>query len=104
MEIQQQVELKKFNSFGISSRAAHFADVQTSADLVEALEFARQHDLSIQVLGGGSNTLFARDYPGLIVHMNCRGIEWLSEPGLVRAGSGENCHQFVILFMNKRFY
>lgn len=104
MQIQQQVQLKKFNTFGISATAAYFADISHSADLAEALDFAEQHTLPIQILGGGSNILFANDYPGLVVHMNCRGIEWLSNTGLVRAACGENWHQFVIKCLKKGFY
>lgn len=49
-------------------------------------------------LGGGSNLLFTRDYPGLVVKLALRGIHLLEENGdevIVEAAAGENWHAFV---------
>lgn len=104
MEIQQNIDLAAFNSFGIRAQAAYFADVRQVSDLREALSFAAEQKLTIQLLGAGSNTLFVADYPGLIVHMNCRGIELLPDGVSLRVACGENWHELVKYCLNNKLY
>lgn len=104
MEIQQNIDLAAYNSFGISQRAAYFADVKQVSDLQQALAFAKQENLPFQILGGGSNTLFVDDYPGLLVHMNCQGIELLPDKVSVRAACGENWHGLVKYCLKNSLY
>ncbi|NQV69924.1 MAG: UDP-N-acetylmuramate dehydrogenase [Pseudohongiella sp.] len=104
MEIQQDIDLAPYNSFGISQQAAYFADVRQVADLQQALAFAQQQQLPMQVLGAGSNTLFTRDFPGLIVQMNCKGIERLPGTDSVKAACGENWHDLVKYCLNNNLY
>jgi UDP-N-acetylmuramate dehydrogenase len=95
MKIQTDVNLKPYNSFGISQSAAHFAEVENLGDLKQALSYGEEHFLSVHILGQGSNTLFIQDYPGLLIHMACLGIERFEDSGIVKAACGENWHQFV---------
>ena len=103
-QIQQQVQLAAYNSFGVPAMAAYFADVKSLGELRRALEFARDKNLSVQILGGGSNVLFVKDYAGLICHMNIQGISHLPESGMVQASCGENWHEFVSYCMNNSLY
>lgn len=103
-QIQQQVQLAPYNSFGVPARAAHFADVRSVDELRSALDFASDNTLPVYILGGGSNVLFINDYPGLICHMNIRGITRLPEPGRVRASCGENWHKFVTYCMSNSLH
>ena len=103
-QIQQQVQLAPYNSFGVPARAAHFADVRSVDELRSALDFASDNTLPVYILGGGSNVLFINDYPGLICHMNIRGITRLPEPGSVRASCGENWHKFVTYCMSNSLH
>lgn len=51
------------------------------------------------VLGGGSNILFTKNYDGLILKNEIKGIEIVKqddEAVYVKAGAGENWHQFVL--------
>jgi UDP-N-acetylmuramate dehydrogenase len=107
MKLQQHIDLKPFNSFGVSSHAHYLADIQQAADLPEVLEFAHQRQLPVQLLGGGSNILFTGDFPGVVLHMNSRGIECVTETEdavVVRAAAGENWHHFVSKCLNKGWY
>ena len=50
------------------------------------------------ILGGGSNILFTRDFEGLVIHNNIKGIEIIEEDdtsALVRVASGEVWQDFV---------
>jgi UDP-N-acetylmuramate dehydrogenase len=104
MEIQEQVDLTPFNSFGVSQRAAYFAEINQASDLQQAREFAASEHLPLMVLGGGSNTLFIKDYPGLILYMNCKGRDLLAEPGRLRVAAGENWHELVIFCLQNGLY
>lgn len=103
-EIQEQVDLRSYNSFGVSQTAAYFADIQNPADLLQAREFAASKRLPVLVLGQGSNTLFINDYPGLVLYMNNRGREILPDTGKLRAAAGENWHQLVIFCLQNSLY
>ena len=54
----------------------------------------------ILVLGGGSNVLFTKDYEGLVIVNRIGGRSIIQEDAsgrvVVRAGAGENWHQFVL--------
>jgi UDP-N-acetylmuramate dehydrogenase len=103
MAIQQHVNLKPYNSFGVSATAAWFASVHNPIELSEALLFAGEQGLPLLILGGGSNTLFVHDFPGLVLHMQVSGVQWLGQ-GQVRAGAGENWHNFVIQCMRQNLH
>lgn len=102
--IQEHYDLTRHNSFGIQATAACFASVQNLNELHGALAYASRHGLPVQTLGGGSNVLFTGDYPGLVLHMGFRGIEHLSQEGLLRVAAGENWHEFVIYSLQNNLY
>jgi len=103
MNIQQNISLRKLNTFGIDVVAQYFASFDDVSDIEELLEF-RQHPTSnskhqIVILGGGSNMLFTRDVEGIVMKNDIKGIEVVKEDAehiYVRAGAGENWHQLVL--------
>jgi len=103
-EIQENVDLGPYNSFGVSQVAAYFAKIQDSDDLRQAREFAASKRLSVLVLGQGSNTLFIKNYPGLVLYMSNRGRVILPGAGLLRAAAGENWHELVIFCLQNSLY
>ena len=104
LAIQEQVDLTPYNSFGVSQRAAYFAEIQDSGDLRPAREFAAEKRLPVLVLGQGSNTLFINDYPGLILYVNNRGREILPGAGMIRVAAGESWHETVIFCLQNSLY
>jgi UDP-N-acetylmuramate dehydrogenase len=96
--MQENVELQALNTFGLSARARFFCVVDSLAVLQDALLFAHEKLLPVFILGGGSNILLRDNVPGLVLHMQIKGIQKLSEAeGLVRVevSCGENWHAFV---------
>lgn len=56
-------------------------------------------DLPRLILGGGSNILLTGDFPGVVLHMQNKGIAIVGDDAdaiYVRAAGGENWHQFVL--------
>jgi len=99
VNIQRDVCLQHFHTFGVAVSARHFCEVSSREELREALDFGRAHALPVMILGGGSNVLFREDYPGLIIRMCLSGIQLVSSTGdavEVRAEAGENWHGFVL--------
>jgi UDP-N-acetylmuramate dehydrogenase len=88
MTIQPDVPLAPLTTFGIGGNARWFAAARAEADVAEAVAWARERDLPLLVLGGGSN-LLVRDagFPGLVLHIQIEGITHAGD-GLLEAGAG----------------
>ena len=96
--IQQDIDLKKFNTLAVSAKGRYFARVENQQQLQEALAFSKQQDLPVLLLGGGSNLILTQDYSGLVIQIALKGIEWREIDAdwvQVTAQAGENWHQFV---------
>ena len=103
MNIQENFSLKTFNTFGVEAKAKYFAEVNSLEELKETLQFSYS---PILVLGGGSNVLFTKDFDGLVIKLNLKGIseEILNENHvLVTAKAGENWHEFVLYTLSKNY-
>ena len=66
MNIQQNISLKNYNTFGIDVTAKRFVVINSLAQLKELL--IKEKDLFL--LSGGSNMLLTRDIEQLVVHIN----------------------------------
>jgi len=97
LQIQQNVSLKNFNSFGIEARAKYFIEINHEGDLVELFMDPQWAQMPRLVMGGGSNMLLLNDFEGLVIRMNIRGIEHrLSHDDVfVEAGAGEVWNDLV---------
>ncbi|ROL88213.1 UDP-N-acetylmuramate dehydrogenase [Pseudomonas protegens] len=98
LDIQSDVSLKPFNSFGVEVRAQWFAQAHSDDDVREALAYCADQQLPLLVIGGGSNLLLTTDIQGLVLRMATRGIRLLSDDGqrvVVEAEAGETWHPFV---------
>lgn len=92
MEILQDYPLKDLNTFGITVNSRYFVSINSVEQLNKVLvsDIARNNPLLI--LGGGSNILFTRQYPGLIILNQIKGIKIIDETNdtaLINAGGGE---------------
>lgn len=99
MQIQNNVSLKPFNTFGVDVRAQQYAEARNDDEVREALAYAAAQDLPLLVIGGGSNLLLTADVQALVLRMASRGIRILREDcshGLVEAEAGEPWHPFVL--------
>lgn len=104
--IKEQFSLQAFNTFGVDITAKHFAEVQNIEELLTALDFQKKNHLSLLLLGGGSNILFTKDFDGLALKLNLKGISENiinDKQVLVTAKAGENWHQFVQYCLDKNY-
>ena len=104
MNLTYTADLKPHNTFGVAARAGCLAEIRADGDLEQALELAESRNLPLLLLGGGSNVLFAGDFPGMVLLMRNRGIEIDRESGHVRVAAGENWHEFVRTCLENGLY
>lgn len=98
MKIQENISLKPYNTFGMDARTRYFIRACTMGDVEQAVLFAREKEMPLLVLSGGSNMLITEDLDAVVLHMDTAGIEIVGKDGsdtLVRAAAGENWHGFV---------
>jgi UDP-N-acetylmuramate dehydrogenase len=98
MNIQKNISLKEYNTFGIDKKANFFIQVSTTQEVIQALKEAKKIGLPIFVLGGGSNILLTKDIEALVIKININGYKLLKEDQhhvWVQVGAGEIWHDFV---------
>ena len=96
MHIEEHKSLKTYNTFAIDCSARYFASIQSISDLKKALK-SKIHS-KIFILGGGSNLLLTQDIDALVIHINIKGIEIISENKntiSLKVMAGENWQEFV---------
>ena len=92
MKILEHYSLKAYHTFGNEVDARAFAGVASANEIIEAVYWAKERDLPWMILGGGSNILFTQAFPGLVIHMDIKGIEVKKESPdqvIVKVGAGE---------------
>jgi len=95
--IQENIDLRPYNTFGISSKASYFAVFSTVEELIQLL--AHKKNVPLFVLGGGSNVLLTKDIDAIVLKNEILGKEVVKEDDttvLVKVGAGENWHRFVL--------
>jgi len=93
--------LASFTTFGIGGPARWFVEAASEDDAVEATDWAKEREVPLFVLGGGSN-LLVRDagFDGLVLRVCLRGITVAPAPDrtgqvIYQAAAGEDWEHFV---------
>lgn len=96
--VQSGVSLQAYNTFGVDVAARYWAEADDDAQVRQALKAARERQVPLLVLGGGSNLLLTTDVEALVLRMASRGIQVLADDGErveIEAEAGEPWHAFV---------
>jgi len=99
MKIQENISLKRLNTFGIEVNAAFFAKISSKEDFLSLIQTDVYQSNPKLILGGGSNLLFTKDFEGIVIRNSIKGLEIQSQDDdhvWVKAGAGENWHHFVL--------
>ncbi|WP_281646981.1 UDP-N-acetylmuramate dehydrogenase [Parendozoicomonas sp. Alg238-R29] len=108
LELSHHVDLKPYNTMGISCFADYLTRVSSEGELREALEWAGEKKLPVCPLGEGSNVIFSGDFQGLVIAIGIKGCEVatgeIDGQVLVKAGAGESWHEFVQWSLSQNYY
>jgi UDP-N-acetylmuramate dehydrogenase len=91
--VRGNVSLRELTSLELGGSARHFVEVQNEDAVGEVVRWARQHDLPLAILGGGSNVVVADSgWEGMLLRMAMRGIvvEDRGDEVMVTAAAGES--------------
>jgi len=97
--ILRDVSLARCNTFGLEARAHAFLSLTDAAQLQTLRADAALTALPRLILGGGSNVLLTRNFPGVVIHVELKGMALLDEDDdvrRIRVAAGENWHDFVM--------
>ncbi|HEY2581380.1 MAG TPA: UDP-N-acetylmuramate dehydrogenase [Mucilaginibacter sp.] len=97
LQIQRDVQLKNFNTFGVEAKAQFFVEINKKEELAELFMDPQWKQMKMLVLGGGSNMLLLNDFDGLVIRINIRGIEHRISHNdvFIEAGAGEVWNDLV---------
>lgn len=101
MEYQQNYSLKDFNTFKTEAKAKRFCAPQTVLELQQCLK-DNTHEAKL-VIGGGSNLFFTKDFDGLVIAPDIKGLResWDDEDFedaqdlFIEVNASENWDEFV---------
>jgi UDP-N-acetylmuramate dehydrogenase len=96
--VHEYVALAPLTTLGIGGLARYFIHALSEKTVLQAIHFAKERNLPLFVLGGGSNLLVADSgFPGLVLKVGTGGLEWESagDRTLLRAGAGEDWDSVV---------
>ena len=91
-DLAESVPLAGLSTLGVGGPARYYVRAASVESVAEAVSWARAEDRPLLFLGGGSNLVVSDEgFPGLVVHLQIRGVEALPTEGAVEltAGAGE---------------
>jgi len=100
MDLQQNISLKPYNTFGIDVPAEYFTELDDISQLPDITSLSQKKHM----LGGGSNILLTKPVSGLVIHNKLKGItiEKEDEKNVwLKVQSGEVWHDLVLYVINK---
>ncbi|WP_159948517.1 UDP-N-acetylmuramate dehydrogenase [Polaribacter septentrionalilitoris] len=102
MNIQENISLKYYNTFGIDVTAKRFISIDSVYQLQQLLKIEKD----IFLISGGSNMLLTKDINKLVVHINIKGIVIDREDDNnvhLTVNSGENWHEFALWCVSQNY-
>ena len=106
MKLIENQNLKTYNTFEMEVYARQFLQLEKADEVSVAIdEYLRRQPYYI--LGGGSNTLFTKDFDGIIAHPVFEGIEKMEETGdtaVLRVAAGEPWENLIQYCIKHEYY
>jgi UDP-N-acetylmuramate dehydrogenase len=106
MEITKNASLKSLNTFGIECISSERIDLSNEEQIPSIVEYIKNSDKELLILGGGSNILFTKDFEGIILTNNLTGISKTKEDKhsvYLKVAAGEVWHAFVLYCIDNNY-
>lgn len=85
--IAEHVSLAPLTTLHLGGSARYFATCTSTNVLKESLQWASRAGIEVQVLGGGSNVVFAdQGFDGLVLQIGLRGMQFRGDTARIAAG------------------
>ena len=109
IKTRNYVRLADYATLKVGGTARYFAEIFSVKELQEAVSFAREKNIPLVILGGGSNVLLSDSgVDGLVVKVSIKGTVWsdVDSSGRVgvSVGAGESWDDFVRGAVEKGFW
>ncbi|MEB0013559.1 UDP-N-acetylmuramate dehydrogenase [Glaciimonas sp. Gout2] len=98
LAVQTDFPMRALNTLGIEATAHAYLSINSVADLQLVRSDPALSQLPRLILGGGSNVVLTRDFPGLVLHIRNQGIQVVGEDAdavMIRVAAGETWHALV---------
>jgi len=98
MKILENISLKSYNTFGIDVNARYFSEINKDEEIYPFLGGIKPERKPLLILGGGSNILFTKDFPGTVLKISTKGIRITEEDEnyvVLQGNAGEDWDSFV---------
>jgi UDP-N-acetylmuramate dehydrogenase len=106
LNFKEAQSLKAYNTFGIDAKAKLFISVESVEAIKALIQSETYQQNQVLWLGGGSNMLLTKDFDGLVVKLDLKGIthEYLNEDTVsLSVMAGENWHELVIYTLEQNW-
>ena len=90
---ERDYSLKAHNTFGIEAKCERFIEFTSVEEAQQVAGILRESERPYIIIGGGSNLLLTKDYPGIVVRSDILGIQISQEE--MTCGSGEVFDEIV---------
>lgn len=107
LDIFTHHNLQPLNALAVPAVAGNYVRVQNTEEVKQALKLAKELELPVLVLGGGSNLVLPDFFVGVVIHMDILGIEVVNESPehvWLKIGAGENWHKLVEHCLNFHYW
>ncbi|MDR2540912.1 MAG: UDP-N-acetylmuramate dehydrogenase [Candidatus Peribacteria bacterium] len=98
LSIQSNISLLSYTTFRIDVQTKYFVEIHSESDFQELFSSPIFQQEKKQILGGGAKTFFTKDFDGLVIKVDIKGIQLEKETDNqlhIRAGAGEDWSDFV---------
>lgn len=106
MTILEKISLKPYNTFDIEVKADYFTELTNFSEILEILQHPVFMSNPRLILGRGSNILLTKDFKGIVVKINTKGIEVVKETNehiFLKVQAGEEWNDFVDYCMKQNY-
>ena len=101
--VEENVDLKKYNTYGIGGVASYLVRVESIEKLGLLLKYLNNNNISWYVLGGGSNVLLPdEDYDGVIINLDALNSITINKD-IIKAEAGITLGNFVKVLLDEGY-
>ncbi len=105
--ILENYDLQALNTLAVPSYAQWFMEITNEKELATALQFRKQQQCSMLILGGGSNVVLPEKVNGLVIKIATTGRSIVAETDndiVITFAAGENWHSIVMWCVEQGYY